>query len=299
MAAATTLTNASSFTYKELVLHVQAIQYQMIEGMKHLDDRWTNDKETRGQLRSHRLTIIDPYGNLITQRYMNQEIVRAILKKFKENYVPKCLHSWIQFGQLIENEIKPLKESQLNSSVGTFEREHPIVTYGVITIWMETSEPDVFQKNVLKVRLNDNIEKIQLQLKRLTDFTTIKLKACTIDQHTKPNKKDWHEGTTLKPEDTIISKNLYENHCFIMGKITEMVTDPLVLSRSLQFFSFYRMMRQIRRQTFKSLSNFLLETHQLQSRFILLRRSRKSKQCLKKKKAFLLINNVLYLLVDS
>ena len=63
MAAATTLTQASSFAYKDLVSCVQSLQCQMIEGIKYLDDRWINDKKTREQLKSHSVTIIDPYGN--------------------------------------------------------------------------------------------------------------------------------------------------------------------------------------------------------------------------------------------
>ena len=86
------------------------------------------------------------------------------------------------------------------------------------------------------MRLNDNIEKIQLRLKRLTDLTSIRFKACTIDENTKPRKENWNEGTKLKPEDTIISKNLHEDRCIIMAKITEEVVSDFVVLSSYIFF---------------------------------------------------------------
>ena len=65
---------------------------------------------------------------------MDHELINGVVKIFKKNYVPKYLHQWIRFGQMIGNEILPLNESNLNSSVRQYQNKYPIITYGEITI---------------------------------------------------------------------------------------------------------------------------------------------------------------------
>ena len=173
---------STSFVYEDLISHIQAIQYQMIEGIKYLDNRWINDQKAQNQLKYHSLTIIDPYGDPTTQKYMVHELISSILKKFKKNYVPKYSSQWIRFGQAIGNEITPIKESIFNSTVKQCESEYPIVTYGEITVWIDNWENASPEKCVLNVRLIDTMEKIQMRLKRRTNQIIMELRACIIGE---------------------------------------------------------------------------------------------------------------------
>ena len=127
---------STSFVYEDLIVHIQATQNQMIERIKYLDDRLNNEKKIKDQLKSHSLTIVDPYGNSITQQYMDHELISVVLKKFKKNYIPKCLHQWIRVGCMIGSEIIPMNESKLKLTVAQYENEYPIITYAQVTVWL-------------------------------------------------------------------------------------------------------------------------------------------------------------------
>ena len=218
MATATISPTLTSFVYEDLVSHIQTIRLQLIQSIKYLDDQWNNEKNIKDQLKSCSLTIIDPYGNPIPQQYMNHKLVSTVLEKFKKNYVPKCFHQWIRSGRAIGNDIDPLKDTDLNSTVGQYENKYPIITYGEIDVWLG-DENDVSYDNLrLKVRLNDNLETIQTQIRNQTKHTPLKVKTAFVNEGTTPNQSDWNEGTILKSEDTIMSKNLYQTGFVIMVK---------------------------------------------------------------------------------
>ena len=212
--------NSKSFVWNDLASHAQTIQYQMNEEIKYLDNRWTNDKKTHDQLKARPLTIIDPYGNRTTEQYLDHELIRTLLAKFKKNFVPRYLHQWIRFGKMVHDEIAPLKESELNSNLEQYHDEDLLITYGEIIVWIADRVNILPQKLVLKVCLMDNLEKIQKQITRLTEFTNMELKACSIDRDTKlVSVKSWNEGTIFRSEDTIMSKKLYQDDCVIIAKI--------------------------------------------------------------------------------
>ena len=220
MATTLTLNNSDSFIYEDLVVRIQTIQHQMIEGIKYLDDQLMKAKTIQNQLKSHPLIIIDPYGNPITERYIAHELIHGVVKKFQKNHVPKYLQQWIRFGEMVENEIIPLNESKLNSNVAQLFYDYPIITYGEISVWIGDWENIVSEKVMLRVRLNHNSENIQLQLKKQTNSTNMELRICLIDENTTPNEKNWNEGEIFKATDTIMSANLYQNNRMILGKIT-------------------------------------------------------------------------------
>ncbi|CAF4276103.1 unnamed protein product, partial [Adineta steineri] len=62
-------TGITSFVYEDLILHIQAVQNQMIEISKFLDDQRKIDKE----LKSRSFTFVDPYGNSTVHKYMDHE----------------------------------------------------------------------------------------------------------------------------------------------------------------------------------------------------------------------------------
>ena len=210
---------SNSFVYEDLVSHVQTIQNQMIEAIKFLDQRWTNDKKIQNQLKSRSLTIIDPYGNPIKNKYMDHQSIRTVIKKYKKDYVPKYLHQWIQFGKISEGRLRPLKESDLKLTVEQYAVGDQFVTYGEITVWVAYDEYVSPQRFVLRVRLTDNMEKILVQLKELLKVTNLELKVGLGQQYTQPNRKHWDEGSALKSEDTIVSSQLYQDDRIIMAKI--------------------------------------------------------------------------------
>lgn len=236
--------SSTSFVYKDLVVHIRNTQNQMVKRIKHLDERVNKEKKIKDQLKFHSLTIIDPYGNSITEPCMDHELISTVLRKFKKNYIPKCLHQWIQFGYLIKNEIVPMDESQLTSTVAQYENEHPIITYGQVTLWIGLWESRPGCELVLTTRLTDNIEAIQMQLKFRTKAIFVEVKTSIIGEKTEPSLKDWKEGTTLNPEDTIMSKSLYQDHSIIMIRITtENVNTRFILFPFQRIFFRNRLMR--------------------------------------------------------
>ena len=237
MATATITPTLTSFVYEDLVSHIQTIQPQLIQAIKYLDDQWNNEKKTQDQIKSHSLTILDPYGSPITQKYMDHKQISAVLEKFKKNYVPKCLHQWIRFGQVVGNNIEPFQHTDLNLTVGQYENKYPIITYGEIGVWLG-DEYDVSYDNFrLKVRLNDKMETIQAQIKNQTKYTPLEVKTSVINEGTKPEKRDWNEGTILKSEDTIMSKNLYQTGCIIMVKVDIKKVNHRVIHSLLYHYS--------------------------------------------------------------
>jgi ubiquitin len=210
---------SNSFVYEDLVAHVQTIQNEMIEAIKFLDERWTKEKKIHNQLKSRSLTIIDPYGNPIGNKYMDHELISTVFKKYRKDYVPKYLHQWIKFGKINENRIRPLKECELKSTVEKYTDGDQFITYGEVTVWMAHNEYVSPEKLVLRVCLTNNMEKIIMQLKEQLKVTNIEIKTCLVYQHIKPNRKDWNEGTALKSEDTIMSSQLYQNDRIIMAKV--------------------------------------------------------------------------------
>jgi hypothetical protein len=251
----------TSFVYEDLVSHTQAIQRQMIEIIKFLDDRWKNEKKTRDQLKSRSLVFIDPYGNQIVNKYMDHELISTVFRKYKKDYVPRYLHQWIKIGTMNQSNIEPLEKCELQSTVSKYTAGYQFVTYGEVNVWIGSYEYLPPHKFVLKVRLNDTIEKIEMHLKKRHKCTKIELKSCIINQNEKPNTKDWDEGTILKSEDTIMSCQLYQDNCIIMAKlIKDMVNCSFFFFEFFMILYFsYRLMLQIPILVFKYLLKLLLE----------------------------------------
>ena len=216
----TRFTKSGSFVYEDLISQVQAIQQQTIEGIKYLDDQTNNDKKMKDQLKSRSLTIIDPYGNPITEPYMKHELISTVLKHFKRNYIPKYLHQWIQFGEMIEDDITLLEESKLHSAVACYYDRNPIITHGQIKVWIFIQEKIFTKKFLLKVRLSDTIEYIRTELIKRINDPAVEFKANIIEENTTPELKTWNEGTILQAEDTILSKQLHQEKWIIMARTT-------------------------------------------------------------------------------
>jgi hypothetical protein len=230
----------TSFVYEELVLHVQKIQYQSIEMTKFLDDRWKNEKNIENQLKSRSLTIVDPYGNSIANKYMDHELISTVFRKYKKNYVPKYLQQWIKIGVMNRNDIAPLNDCALKSTVSKYADGYQFITYGEVIVWIGNYEYSPPQKLVLRVCVTDTMEKIKMHLNERREFPNIELKSFIINPDAKPNEKDWDKGTTLGSESTIMSGQLYQDNYIIMAKIIkEKVNCSFFFSSNFTCFSIF------------------------------------------------------------
>ncbi|CAF2134927.1 unnamed protein product [Rotaria magnacalcarata] len=216
-----TPTMPTSFVYKELVLHVQTIQQQMIKLAKFIDDQCKTDEKIREKLKSRSFTFVDPYGNPTTNEYFDHEIISTIFNKYKKDYVPKYLQKWIKLGEMNQNGISPLNENELKSSVSEHDDGYRFVTYGNVNISIIYREDVRPQSLLLPVLLTDNMEKIKKQIQELTKLKTIELKSLILKENSPMITASWNGGKTLNSNDTILSSKLYENNSIIMVKLLE------------------------------------------------------------------------------
>ncbi|CAF1546601.1 unnamed protein product [Didymodactylos carnosus] len=56
------------------------------------------------------------------------------MKKYKKDYIPKYLQQWIQIGTMNQNEISPLSEAELKSTVSNYANNYQFITYGTVTV---------------------------------------------------------------------------------------------------------------------------------------------------------------------
>ena len=210
-----------SFVYEKLLVQVIMMQQQIIKTVQFLDECQKNDKKVQDQLKSRSLTFIDPYGNAISNKYMDHEIISTIFKKYKKSYVPRCLNQWIKFGIMNGNMILPINECDMKSPLAKYTNDDQFVIYGEVVVWIGNYEYLSPQKFVLRVRADDNMEKIKMYIKERQSFTSIELKSCIINEKRQANENDWNDGTILKSEDNIMSSRLYQDNCVVMAKIIE------------------------------------------------------------------------------
>ncbi|CAF4388334.1 unnamed protein product, partial [Rotaria sp. Silwood2] len=177
--------NLTSFVYEDLVVHIQAIQYQIIEISKYLNIKW-NNKMIRKKLKSRSITFIDPYGNLITNECMDHELISTSLKKYKKNYIAKYLHKWIKIGTMNNNFILPLNEYELKSPVSQYPDGYQFITYGDLNTWgsvncpkgkrskggqqhTHLSSPEHVQVRKLRKRVKDRVTQENIAIGRIYD----------------------------------------------------------------------------------------------------------------------------------
>jgi hypothetical protein len=152
-------------------------------------------------------------------QHMDHEPVNKLVRKFKKDYVPKYLHQWIKIGTLDKNDISPLTDCDLKSTVSKYVNNCQFIAYGEVTVWIGCYESLPPAKYVLRVLLTDDLEKIKLRIKAQQDLPNVELKLSGENRKTVTIEKDWNEGLILKSEDTIMSCRLYQNYCTIMAKV--------------------------------------------------------------------------------
>ncbi|CAF1409731.1 unnamed protein product [Adineta steineri] len=211
----------SSFIYENLVSQVQSIQNQIMEMENIISSQLEKEKKIQNELKSRSFIFIDPYGNRTTNIYMDHESINKILRDYKKNYVPKYLQQWIQIGTKNDDIISPLSESRLKSTVSQYENGYEFVSYGEISVFIGIHEKFWPQSIVINMLLMDNIDKIKMKIKQQRRFPDFELESCIIDPNKRPNKTNWKEGAILKPEETVMSSQLYQNNCIILAKVID------------------------------------------------------------------------------
>ncbi|CAF4871180.1 unnamed protein product [Rotaria sp. Silwood1] len=225
-----------TFVYEDLVFHIHAIQHEMFEIIKYLDDRCKNEKNIRKELKSRSITFVDPYGYSITNQYMDHDLISTLLKKYSKNNVPKYLQQWIKIGKMNQNGILPLNDDELKSSVFQYPDGYQFITHGEINILIEYCEDVPSQQLVLPVLLTETIEKIKMQIQNLRKLPNIELKSFILDQDSRTNKQNWNEGKTLKSNDSVLSCKLYQDNCIIIAKILQEKTDSVEFISNFDIF---------------------------------------------------------------
>ncbi|CAF4951483.1 unnamed protein product [Rotaria sp. Silwood1] len=229
-------TNLTSFVYEDLIFHIQAIQRKMIEITKYLHDQWNNNKKVREELKSRSITFVDPYGNSVTKKYMNHELISTLFKQYKKNYVPKYLQNWVKIGTLSGNVISQLNDSELKSSVSNYSDGYRFITYGELNILIEFREDIPRQEYVLPVVLTDSIEKIKMRIQNLRKLSDIELKSFILDKDSSTNNQNWSEGQTFNSGDTVLSCQLYQDNSIIIAKVLQEKTNAIASTSNYDIF---------------------------------------------------------------
>ncbi|CAF3522731.1 unnamed protein product, partial [Rotaria sp. Silwood2] len=121
---------ATYFKYEDLISRVQTIQNQVKTMESILENRWNNKKTANNAIKSRSLTFIDPYGNSITNKYMDHEMIGDAIKKFKKTYIPKYLQKWIQSGIHDEQGLRQLDDNKRLSTVSDYVDGFQLVSFG-------------------------------------------------------------------------------------------------------------------------------------------------------------------------
>ncbi|CAF1669661.1 unnamed protein product [Adineta ricciae] len=212
----------NSFVYEDLVSQVQTIQNQMNDFEKLLAQRWQNNKkDVRDEIQYHSFTFIDPYGNEMIEEHMDHEPVNSVIQKFTRTYVPKYLKNWIQIGTLTGSGLSALDDCALKSTMSNFVDDVQFIAYGEITVWFGRYDTLPPQKFVVKVLLKDTLEEIKTRIRDQCRATNFELRFSERSEARTPTVENWNSSIALKPEDTILSRRLYQDNYIIMAKVIQ------------------------------------------------------------------------------
>ena len=201
------------FAYINLLVQVETIQNRIVEIENILHNRFEIDNTKFNVLKSRSLAFIDPYGNKISEKHLDHELIRNVIKKYKKDYVPKYLQDWNQIGVMKNDVISPLDDYELKSTVSMYENDCQLIAYGYINIFYTINNNSSFDSLRIPVLLMGKVENIKMKIKEKQDFIDIELKLCATD------KDNWDDGKTINPEDTVMSCRLYENNYIIVAKL--------------------------------------------------------------------------------
>ena len=230
MAAAAVLSPLpTSFVYEDLISRVETMQTQMNKVNEMIEERAKNDKKVHRQLESRSFIFIDPFGNRMINRELDHQSLHKILQKYKKEYCPRYLHSWIQIGSFNGNSIQPITTDQLKQTVSQYPDGQIFITYGKIDVRIVNEQLHLLQETSVTIVLNDKREKLEKSIGELRErirrkpnvVTKMELKLCELDSSIERNEDLWNNGRIFEINDTVLSTQLYQTNTFIMAKIDE------------------------------------------------------------------------------
>jgi hypothetical protein len=226
----------SSFVYENLIAQVRTIQ-QLATGIDTtLQDRLSRQPNKRDGLQFRTFTFIDPYGNKMTHEHMDQELIGNVLRKYKKDYVPKCLQKWIKIGIRQPTKISPVSESDLRLNLSEVTNGTEFITYGDLNVWIGRDGVAAPTMLTLQVSVMDTIEKIKTQIEERRRPGPIELKSHTLNGSKEPTEIDWQQGKAICSEETIMSLQLYQENCIIMVRPTDETVNYEHLSMTDVFY---------------------------------------------------------------
>ena len=184
----------------------------MIDIESELSNRCQADKTEATMLKSRRFTFIDPHGHPISTQQLDHESMDVVIKRFRNDYIPRFLKEWIKIGSAY-NEVK------LKSFVHDYPDGQQFVAYGQITVWAHVRCNFAFKSIVLSVQLCDSMEEIKSRLESRCSVADLELRSCRMQADEKPRAEHWENGHQLQSNDTIMSCKFYEKDQRLLVKV--------------------------------------------------------------------------------
>ena len=219
----------TSFVYEDLVSKIVTMQNQMMQVNQTIDGRAINDQKVQRQLASRSFVFIDPFGHRMKHRCIDHWTIHKVVQKFKKEYCPKYLHSWVHVGLWKKDEIHPLTEDEMRRTVSDYPSDQEFVAFGDVRIFITNERCQLLQERSSYVLLTDKLEKLETVVRNIRDqikrrlnvIRRIELRVCQSDPSNQPSDDRWNEGSVCQTGDTIFSVQLYQSNVVVMAKIIE------------------------------------------------------------------------------
>lgn len=228
MASADVLSSLpSSFVYEDLLDHVFTIQSRLVQINQTIEEK----SKTNQNVSRRSFTFIDPFGNRMKNDEFDHWTIDKVLRKYKKDFCPKYLHSWIQIGCFDGNEIRPMRREQLTEIVSQYPVNQQFIAFGSIQLFILGDLSRLLQQTTLTVVLNDKRDDIIKSVRRIRptsrkatnadEENEIQLKIGRSGVSGEFNEDRWKEGNEFEHEDTVLSAKLYENNTIVLAKVIE------------------------------------------------------------------------------
>jgi len=219
----------TSFVYEDLVARIIKMNDQVNQVNQTIEERSNNDQNVQRQLASRSFVFIDPFGNRMKHRYADHWTIHKVVQKFKKEFCPKYLHSWVHIGLFQNDQIHPLTDDQLRQPLSEYPHDQEFITFGQIKIIIANERCQLLQERLINVVLNDKLEKVEREVRNIRErvwkkpnmVRQIDLKLGQSDSSMAFDTDRWYQGNACRVDETIFSTQLYQTNSFIMAKIVE------------------------------------------------------------------------------
>lgn len=220
----------TSFVYEDLVDRVLRMQEKTIEINRTIEQNLRKNTQHQRQLASRSFVFIDPFGNRITDQHLDHLCLGKIIQKYKKEYCPRYLHSWIKIGFFNSNKLQLLTENQSEQPASKYPDGQEFISFGEIQVLIVNRQCHLLEETSLNVRLTDTKENIRESIREYrekirrkpSDDTEIELRVTPLDSSSGSNDDRWNRGKDLEDGQTIFSSQLYQRGTMLMVKINQL-----------------------------------------------------------------------------